>query len=223
MPDFRFRSLIDIAKDNQNGIRLHIDDKILHLTYITKKYYVTSVSLHKDKYVEYTIASCEGNNEIVKKLPNDSVDFFRHEEFNDCLIIQNCSPVQWLVQKVTNVDINVLYHQKLTEIFQKGYMQYTNYNLIDYLYELRQIEQFNENRIIRNFTRILHRNEVSHSFICNLTNRLLLLQKTDLKNILNLIQEIIKGYKDNKKDSKDLINLLDKILNRYNETRESDS
>lgn len=223
MPDFRIRSLIDIAKEHQNGIRLHIDNKILHLTYITKKYYVTSTSLHKDKYVEYTIASGKKNNSIVKNLPNDSADFFLHKDFNDCLIIQNCSPVQWLVQKVNNVDINLLYHQKLTEVFQKGFMQYTNYNLIDYLFELRQIEQFDENRIIRNFTRILHRNEVSHSFICKLTNQLLLLQKTDLKNILDLIQEIIKGYKDNKRDSKDIINLLDKILNRYNENRESDS
>lgn len=179
--------------------------------------------MHKDKYVEYTIASGEKNNSIVKNLPNDSTDFFLHKDFNDSLIIQDCSPVQWLVQKVTNVDINLLYHQKLAEVFQKGFMQYTNYNLIDYLFELRQIEQFDENRIIRNFTRILHRKEVSHSFICKLTNQLLLLQKTDLKNILDLIQEIIKGYKDNKRDSKDLINLLGKILNRYNENRESDS
>ena len=133
MTDFRIRSLIDIAKENPDGIKFHIDDRIYYLTYLTKKYYVKSTPLRKEKYIEYKIAITEKDNKIIEKLPNDSADFFRHKDFKDCLIIQNCSSIQWLAEKVTNVDINVLYHQKLTEIFEKGFMQYTNYNLIDYL------------------------------------------------------------------------------------------
>lgn len=195
MPDFRIRTLIDIAKENPDGIKLHIDDRIYYLMYLTKKYYVKSTPLRKEKYIEYKTAIFEKNNKIREKLPNDSVEFFRYKEFKDCLIIQNCSPVQWLAEKVTNADINVLYHQKLTEIFQKGFMQYTNYNLIDYLFELHEVNQFNEDSIIQIFTRILHTSEIDHSSICKLINKLLYLPRKDIDDLIDKVDELLKGSK----------------------------
>lgn len=216
LPDFRIRSLIDKAKENQQGIRLHIDNKIYHLIYLKKEHFSKCLFLRKERYIDIKKAIFEKGNSIVEKLPNDSTDFFLHEKLNDYLIIQNCSPVQWLAKNVTNVDINVLYHQKLVEIFEKGFMQYTNYNLIDYLYELHNIEQFNENPIINNFTRILHREEVSYSYIYKITNGLLRLGKEDLENVLDLIGEILNTYKkDYKKDFKKFSDILKAIYKSY--------
>ena len=83
--------------------------------------------------------------------------------------------------------------QKVNEIFQEKFFVYKNRNLIDYLFELDNIK-FDQNKIIKHLSLLLHTKEFDSAVICQIIDSLLVLDESDTQKVVEYINRLLTNH-----------------------------
>ena len=216
--DGGIRDTIELAKNNEHGIILQFDNRKYYLTYLKRKTYTNTSFFRKEQYVENKSFGGKTDNAIVIKLPNNPNpdEFLQHEELNDVLVIQDCSDVKHLIRAFDSRDMYLYYYQKLEEMFKEEYLKYKNCNLIDYLYELHNIDKLDENDIISKISYLIHNESFDFSEITKIFDNYTGLGEENRADFIKYLEIFTSEFtKYSSHDIKLFIRIIQLLMNKY--------
>lgn len=89
-------------------------------------------------------------------------ELYENDFIYDIIIIQDCTAKSDMIQYTEpEKDDNALYRLKLQSLFIEDWVHVKNYNLLDFLYAVRNIEEINNSDILCELTKIFRGDNLS--------------------------------------------------------------
>lgn len=160
--------IIDEARSSPRGITIKSGKTKYQVYYFLKE------CLIKPKKSN-VLTRAENSSEIIteEKYPDINPrierELYENDSIDDILIIQDCTTRNDMIRYTeTEKDDNALYLLKLQALFFEDLIHIKNYNLLDFLYTIRNIDEINNSDILLKLVKIFRGEELSEDDVYSL-------------------------------------------------------
>lgn len=160
--------IIDKARSNPKGITVRNKSKKYKIYYFLKENLIkqknSNILTQAENSNDFTM-----EEEYLNIHPRIEEELYQNKSIYDIIIIQDCTAKNDMIHYTEpEKDDNALYRLKLQSLFIEDWVHVKNYNLLDFLYAIRNIEEINNSEILCELTKIFRDDNFSDDDIYSL-------------------------------------------------------